>query len=136
MSLSQEERNAIVAYRTEKASMALDEIKKVMPLEVWSIIANRMYYALYYAVSALLTKDSHPVNTHKGALSLVNQYYVKTDILTKEDGHLFGQVFAFRQGSDYDDFIDATKEDVEQLFPKVEVLVKKIIALTNEENSK
>ena len=136
MSLSQEERNAIVAYRTEKARMALDEIKKVMPLEVWSIIANRMYYALFYAVSALLTKDSHPVNTHKGALSLVNQYYVKTDILTKEDGHLFGQVFAFRQGSDYDDFIDATKEDVEQLFPKVEVLVKKIIALTNEENSK
>lgn len=136
MSLSQEERNAIVAYRTEKARMALDEIKKVMPLEVWSIIANRMYYALFYAVSALLTKDSHPVNTHKGALSLVNQYYVKTDILTKEDGHLFGQVFAFRQGSDYDDFIDATKEDVEQLFPKVEVLVKKIIALTNEDNSK
>lgn len=136
MSLSQEERNAIVAYRTEKARMALDEIKKVMPLEVWSIIANRMYYALFYAVSALLTKDSHPVNTHKGALSLVNQYYVKTDILTKEEGHLFGQVFAFRQGSDYDDFIDATKEDVEQLFPKVEVLVEKIIALTNEDNSK
>ncbi|MBR5983359.1 MAG: HEPN domain-containing protein [Bacteroidales bacterium] len=135
MSLSQEERNAIVAYRTEKARMALDEIKKVMPLEVWSIIANRMYYALYYAVSALLTKDSHPVNTHKGALSLVNQYYVKTDILTKEDGHLFGLVFAFRQGSDYDDFIDATKEDVEQLFPKVETLVEKIIALTNEKNS-
>ncbi|MBR4582304.1 MAG: HEPN domain-containing protein [Bacteroidales bacterium] len=116
--------------------MALDEIKKVMPLEVWSIIANRMYYALYYAVSALLTKDSHPVNTHKGALSLVNQYYVKTDILTKEDGHLFGQVFAFRQGSDYDDFIDATKEDVEQIFPKVEALVEKIIALTNEKSSK
>jgi uncharacterized protein (UPF0332 family) len=136
MSLSQEERNAIVAYRTEKARMALDEIKKVMPLEVWSIIANRMYYALFYAVSALLTKDSHPVNTHKGALSLVNQYYVKADILTKEDGHLFGQVFAFRQGSDYDDFIDATKEDVERLFPKVEVLVEKIIALTNEDNSK
>lgn len=136
MSLSQEERNAIVAYRTEKARMALDEIKKVMPLEVWGIIANRMYYALYYAVSALLTKDSHTVNTHKGALSLVNQYYVKTDILTKEDGHLFGQVFAFRQGSDYDDFIDATKEDVERLFPKVETLVEKIIALTNEDNSK
>ena len=136
MSLSQEERNAIVAYRTEKARMALDEIKKVMPLEVWSIIANRMYYALYYAVSALLTKDSHPVNTHKGALSLVNQYYVKTDILTKEDGHLFGQVFAFRQGSDYDDSIDATKEDVEQIFPKVEALVEKIIALTNEKSSK
>ena len=130
MSLSQEERDAIVAYRVEKARGALNEIKKVMPLEVWGIIANRMYYALYYAASALLTKDSHPVNTHKGALSLINQYYVRTDILTKEDGHLFGQVFAFRQGSDYDDFIDATKEDIEQLFPKVETLVEKIITLT------
>ena len=134
MSLTQEERNAIVAYRVEKARGALDEIRKVMPLEVWGMIANRMYYALYYAVSALLTKDSHPVNTHKGALSLVNQYYVKTGILTKDDGHLFGQVFAFRQGSDYDDFIDATKEDVEQLFPKVEALVEKLIGLTNDKS--
>lgn len=134
MSLSDEERHAIVVYRVEKARTALDEIKKVMPLKVWGIIANRMYYALYYAAIALLINDNHNVGTHKGVMSLLNLYYVKTGLLSKEDGHLFGQVFAFRQGSDYDDFIDATEEDVNVIFPKVEALVEKMISLTNNIN--
>ena len=63
MSLSDEERRAIVLYRIEKATAALDDIRKVLPLEMWSIIANRMYYALYYAASALLIHDGHKVGT-------------------------------------------------------------------------
>ena len=88
-----------------------------------------MYYALYYAAIALLINDSHTVSTHKGVMSLINQCYVRTGLLTKEEGHLFGQVFAFRQGSDYDDFIDATEEDIQRFFPQVETLVDKIISL-------
>lgn len=63
MSLSDEERHAIVLYRIEKANAALDDIRKVLPLKMWSIIANRMYYALYYAASALLIHDGHKVGT-------------------------------------------------------------------------
>ena len=55
MSLSDEERRAIVLYRIEKTQTALADIHKILTLEMWSIIANRMYYALYYAASALLT---------------------------------------------------------------------------------
>ncbi|MBQ9865370.1 MAG: HEPN domain-containing protein [Bacteroidales bacterium] len=131
MSLSEEECKAIVVYRIEKARSVIEEIRKIMPLEVWGTIANRMYYALYYAAIALLINDSHTVGTHKGVMSLINQCYVRTGLLTKEEGHLFGQVFAFRQGSDYDDFIDATEEDVMRLFPQVETLVEKIISLIN-----
>ena len=71
MSLTDEERRAIVLYRIEKAHAAMDDIRKVMPLELWSIIANRMYYALYYASSALLINDGHKVGTHKGVIALL-----------------------------------------------------------------
>ena len=108
MSLSDEERHAIVLYRIEKANAALDDIRKVLPLELWSIIANRMYYALYYAASALLIHDGHKVGTHKGVIALFNLKYVKEGPLSREDGALFSNIFAFRQGSDNDDFIDAT----------------------------
>ena len=130
MSLSDEERKAIVDYRAEKALAAIEEIKKVLPLGVWAIIANRMYYALYYAASALLIHDGHAVGTHKGVISLLNQYYVRTGLLDKEDGHLFGQVLSFSQGSDYDDFIDASEGDVMLYLPQVEALVAKIVAMT------
>lgn len=129
MSLSEEERRAIVDYRIEKARTALSDIRKIMPMEVWAIVANRMYYALYYAASALLIHDAHTVGTHRGVLSQLNQFYVKEGRLSKEDGHLFGRIFAFRQGSDYDDFIDATQSEVEQYLPRVEALVEKIVSL-------
>ncbi len=131
MSLTDEERRAIVCYRVEKARTALSDIHKIMPMEVWAIIANRMYYALYYAASALLINDAHMVSTHRGVLSQLNQYYVREGLLSKEDGHLFGRIFAFRQGSDYDDFIDASQSEVEQYLPKVESLVDKIVSLIN-----
>ena len=132
MSLSDEERFAIVTYRIEKARLALDEIKRVMPMKVWGMIANRMYYALYYAASAVLINDAHPVSTHKGVIAMLNQYYVRTGLLSKEDGNLFGNIFAFRKGSDYDDFIDASEQDINNYLPQVEQLVEKIISLTNQ----
>lgn len=129
MSLTDEERRAIVQYRIEKAQNAIEEIKKMMPLKLWATIANRMYYALYYAASALLLNDGHATNTHKGVISLFHLYYVKTEKLSLEDGRLFGNIFSFRQGCDYDDFIDASEKDVNEYFPQVEMLVGKILDL-------
>ena len=43
----------------------------------------------------------------------------------KEDGWLIGRAFSFRQDCDYDDFIDAAEDDINQYFPQVKFLVKK-----------
>lgn len=132
MSLTDEERSAIVGYRIEKAYGTLADIKQLVPLAMWSIIASRMYYALYYAATALLIKDGNKVSTHKGVIAMVNLNYVKNGPLTRDDGILIGRIFAFRQGSDYDDFFEATENDVAQYLPQVETLVAKIISLINE----
>ena len=100
---------------------------------MWSVIANRLYYALYYAASALLIHNRHKVSTHKGVIALFNLYYIKDGLLPKEDGVLFANIFAFRQGSDYDDFFDATEEDVKRYLPQVEALVEKIVSLINQQ---
>ena len=132
MSLSEEERRAIVLYRIEKVYAALEDVDKSITMNMWNVAANRLYYALYYAASALLVHDKHTVRTHNGVIVLLNQYYVKSEILTKEDGWLFGRIFAFRQGCDYDDFIDASEEEVMIYLPKVKALVEKIVTLTKQ----
>ena len=45
MSLSNEERKAVVEFRIEKAIRAYEQAKGVIPLMYWETIANRMYYA-------------------------------------------------------------------------------------------
>ena len=64
MSLSDDERYALVTYRMEKAHNTLEQVKNIVPLGYWDMIANRLYYAAYYAVSALLLQDGYSVQTH------------------------------------------------------------------------
>lgn len=54
MTLNPDERNAIVSYRLEKALNTIKEVKDVGALGYWNLAANRLYYAAYYASTALL----------------------------------------------------------------------------------
>ncbi|MBQ3833765.1 MAG: HEPN domain-containing protein [Bacteroidales bacterium] len=129
MSMTDEERNAITKYRTEKAIQTLEDAKQIAEIKRWSSAVNRLYYSIYYAATALLISNGHISRTHSGMMSLLNQYYVTTGILTKEDSKLIKRLFDLRQESDYDDFIDVDEEDVMHYLPEVETLVQKIISL-------
>ena len=52
--LTDQERIDIVRYRIECAEKTLGEIDTLLTLKFYNNAANRMYYACYYAVSALL----------------------------------------------------------------------------------
>ncbi len=54
MSLNEINRKDVVAYRIERAFIALDQAKKNFQINCLEVTANRLYYAAYYAVSALL----------------------------------------------------------------------------------
>lgn len=59
MSLTDEERSAIVAYRMEKADVAMEDANQLSEWRRWSAAANRLYYAIYYAATALLINNGH-----------------------------------------------------------------------------
>ena len=129
MNLSVEDRDAIAEYRIKKANLTLSAIYKVRPLEVWGMIVSQMYFALYYSLSALLIHDGHVTYKPSEVKSQIKQFYVKTGKLSKEDLFLFVQIATLRQDSDYHDFIDANKNDVDFFLPKVEELVEKMASL-------
>ena len=129
MSLSSEDRNSIVLYRIERAYSTLDEAEMVANQGRYNLAANRLYYAVYYAASALLISNERPVKTHSGMISQMNLLYVKKGILTFDDGALISQLFSLRQSSDYEDFKEVTHENIEELTPRVKELVKKLKSL-------
>lgn len=116
MSLTDEEREAIVAYRLEKAENALIEVKDCASLGHWTLSANRLYYVAYYAASALLINAGYYAKTHEGTIRLIAQHY----------GALLTKLQTMRHTGDYDDFLDWTKEEVEPYIPKVEAFVAKL----------
>jgi uncharacterized protein (UPF0332 family) len=51
-----------VNYRLKRAFETLNEVENLIALQYWNTAMNRLYYAAFYAVSALLAK--HKINAH------------------------------------------------------------------------
>ena len=83
------ELQALVAYRMQRAGEALDEARIMQRIGHWNTCANRLYYAAFYAVSALLVRDGHRATRHSGTKALFNRHYVKPGVVAKEKGRLY-----------------------------------------------
>lgn len=123
MSLNQEEREVIVTYRLEKAARAMEQAKCNLPMQFWEVIANRMYYAAYYAVSALLIANGHVAKTHESIVRLFGLYFVKTGIFPSEQGKLYNKLFTLRLTGDYNDHYNLDGQDVLPLVAPTEQLI-------------
>lgn len=126
MGLSNEERRILVGLELEKAESTFSQIKELQRLEYWDTIANRLYYSVFHAVTALLIHDSHPVNTHKGALALFGNFYIRTGIFSSEDGRLYSDLQMMRNNSDYNCSYNATKAEIAPMIEPAKLLIEKI----------
>lgn len=130
--MTPEERKAVVAYRIEKAHSELKEIQYLIDGACWNTATNRLYYACYYAVSALLIKNGLRVSSHSGAISLFGKHFIKTEILSKKMNRIYSELFQKRLSGDYADFFDNTEEFVLGIKPKAEELIEQITQLIKE----
>ena len=135
MSLNSEERPIMVSLEYEKAQTIFGQIEDYRNLGHWSTIANRLYYSIFHAVSALLISDGHLVNTHKGTIGLFGLHYVKTGILPVEYSHLYSQLQMLRNNSDYNCYFNVTQDDIEPLLEPAGRFIKAIGELIDKNNN-
>jgi uncharacterized protein (UPF0332 family) len=53
-----------VKYRIGRAKETIQEVRTHIENKYWNTAINRMYYACFYAVSALLAKNRIDVSSH------------------------------------------------------------------------
>jgi len=115
MSLTQEERDAVVAFRFEKAQRTLEQAIGNYNMGYVETTANRLYYAAYYAASALLIKHGLIANTHNGVKAMLGLNFIKTGIISREMGKLYNRLFNCRLTGDYEDNFDLEMDYVEPM---------------------
>lgn len=130
MSLDMDNRKAVVDYRKEKADAALEDADFLAQAGKYNLAANRLYYALYYACTALLISKEIPTKRHAGMIAQISRHFVKTGVLSVDDGKLIKVMFNLRHEGDYEDFVDVQAEDLEEFTPLVRSLVQKLKGLT------
>jgi uncharacterized protein (UPF0332 family) len=112
----------------------MEEAKLLIDNSFWNASVNRIYYACYYVVIALLLKKDIDTGTHKGVRMMFGLNFVQAGIVSKEDGRFFSDLFDRRQTGDYDDYVSFDQETVKKLFLQAEIFVNKIIELTRKLN--
>ena len=130
--LTDQNRIDIVRYRIENANQTLAEVETHKANGYYNTAVNRMYYACYYAASALLIAYGIETKSHDGVRQQLGKQMVLTGKLSAELGKFYSQLFAKRTSADYEDFISQTLETVENLLPTAQLFVKTVEQMVND----
>lgn len=131
--LDSESRAAIVKYRLERAYETLKEADYNTAGGYYNAAVNRLYYACYYAASALLLNCEIEANTHNGVKTQLSMHFVRTGHLSLDHGATFSLLFEKRQASDYSDFAYCDLALVNTLRPRAEAFINAMEQLINKE---
>ena len=126
MTLSDSERLIVVNLEMEKAKRTFDDMSFCMQEGKWEVASNRLYYALFHALSALLISDGYNVKSHRGTLALFGEHYVRTGIFERKDGSLLSNLVIMRDNADYNCFFEANEEKLLPYIEPTRQLISKI----------
>lgn len=124
--MNQGEKEEYINYRIDKANETLEVAELLIKHEKWNSSVNRLYYAAYYAVSALLVKAALDTKTHTGVKTQFYLHFVKQNIIDTRLGKVYSDLFDWRQKGDYGDFFDFTEKDVLSILNPTKELIEKI----------
>jgi uncharacterized protein len=112
-----------IHYRLTKADEALNDAKNLFHTGSGNATINRLYYACFYAVTALLLSNDIETKTHAGTKTQFGLNFIKTGIIPIKFGQLYSDIMDSRQMGDYGDMIDFAHEDVLPFIEPVEEFI-------------
>lgn len=98
------DKNAIVKYRLERAKETLEEAQLMVDNQHWNATVNRLYYACFYSIHALLLHYDHTTHTHSGTKNAFHQHFVKSGQVPLALSRFYDLLFNQRQHGDHGDF--------------------------------
>lgn len=94
-------RENLVQLSLKRANETLEEAQLLAQTQHPLGASNRVYYACFYAVTALLMTRDATSSKHSGLIALFNRHFVKTGIVPVKFGKFYSRLFDQRQESDY-----------------------------------
>ena len=111
-------------YRLEKAKDALKSAQLLYKTNDLTGAINRAYYAIFYAIRAVLSLERIDFKRHKDVLAYFNKKYVSTEIFPKQIGKKISQAQRAREDSDYDDEYEQSFEKTEEQIKTAEEIIR------------
>lgn len=119
----------LAKYRYRDAIEKLESARILLRENQLRDSLSRSYYAMFSAVRALLALNKLDSGKHSGIISLFNQHFVKTEIISRPAGRILKKAQQSRERSDYGDYVIVSKEETESQIKDAERLLSEIKAV-------
>jgi uncharacterized protein (UPF0332 family) len=91
----------LVQARLQQAGEALEAAQVLHQANMQRQSVGRAYYAVFYAISTLLTRHGLSTSKHARALGIFDREFVKKGLIAEEYSRIAHELFDLRQRSDY-----------------------------------
>jgi uncharacterized protein (UPF0332 family) len=108
--MNPEQLEDLLRYRLEQAYETLREAEILLDGAALRGTVNRAYYAMFYALLALLATKRLGTSKHSGAISLFDREFVKSGLFPRELSRALHLAFERRQSHDYGEMVPTTPE--------------------------
>ena len=119
-----EDKISLSKIRLEKAYSALKSAKLMIDNDDFLGANNRIYYAMLYAIKALVITKDFDSKKHIQVIGFFNREFIKNGHLDKKYGKLTNKIKRLRESSDYDDFYVIDKEDTKNSYNEIKDFIK------------
>ncbi|MCU0913532.1 MAG: HEPN domain-containing protein [Planctomycetes bacterium] len=126
--MSEERLRELITLRMQQAAETLREARILCAGQAGRGAVSRAYYAMFYAVLALLATKELGTSRHSGTISLFDREFVKPGDLPKELSRALHLAFERRQQADYGELIQLDEQAVTRAIEEAEVFIREVQA--------
>ena len=136
MTIEEDKRQAIIVYRIEQAKSLIREIEPLIHSGSFIFAINRIYYGMFYMLTALALKYKFESSKHQQLLGWFNKTFIKDEIIARKYGEYIRKAYKYRISGDYDAFVEFTKDEVLEMFEELKDFISAIDSFINTANKK
>ena len=111
--INENDRAILISYRIQQSKETIKLAEFLIGSNKLVVAVNRIYYGMYYALTALALKHKFETSKHAQLIGWFNKGFVATNKVDKSYGKMLRKAFEDRTKGDYDAFVDFSLPVVE-----------------------
>jgi len=131
MSTCEEDKQKLIDYWFKKSEESIESAKNESENGRLSFAVNRLYYSMFYAMTAILTVKGETYSKHSGVRAVLHRDFIKTGEIDLEIGKLYDELFNARHQADYTPLIEFEEKVINRQIKEVENAVVKLKSYAN-----
>jgi len=129
--IDETDRLALIEYRLQQAFETIELANFLAKNQKLVIAVNRIYYGMYYSLTALALAAGFETSKHGQLIGWFNKEYIATKKLDAKFGKILRNSFQNRTKGDYDAFASFTQQEVEIMLNEMGEFIEEIKKILN-----